>query len=109
MLFMFIHLKDKTNLFKNSINIISLFWILIHLYVSLKLAFSIDQLIILHVGIASIIIFANHYLEKKNPKYLKMIFLLGIIMSIIVTFTFLFSYNSIVQREIGRAPCRERV
>lgn len=74
-------------------------WVLMHIYAAIWLPFSLDELKILHLGLAMVIIFfpvlpgARHQMNRED-----MIYLVLCLIALVLTFYFFFDYGNMIER-----------
>lgn len=74
-------------------------WVLLHIYVAWGLPFSIDELKVLHVGLATSLIFFASFNQKDLRKVWASWLWLGLsLISLVITFYFFFDYENMVER-----------
>jgi TRAP transporter 4TM/12TM fusion protein len=91
-------------LLEKSINFFKVIWVLFHFYAIWALPLSINQMIVLHLGFATMFIFHTCYEQarkkephnSKNNKLMMIIWLLLFIFMFLVTMYFFFQYRDII-------------
>ncbi|MBW2305845.1 MAG: TRAP transporter fused permease subunit [Deltaproteobacteria bacterium] len=81
------------------LEIVCVSWILLHIYAIWRLPFSIDELKVLHLGLAATILFFASFIRKDTPKPWASWFWLGLaLISLVITFYFFMDYLNMVER-----------
>ena len=74
-------------------------WVLLHIYAAICIPFSLDELKILHLGLAMVIIFFPQLSRGRHPLNREDItYLLLCLSSLVLTFYFFFDYGNMIER-----------
>jgi TRAP transporter 4TM/12TM fusion protein len=90
---------EKNILFEKVLNIVCVAWVLLHIYVIWFLPFSIDQLKIVHLGFACVIVFSKYYLDRElSPKFFPRLCLFFAATILCLTIYFFLDYENMAGR-----------
>jgi TRAP transporter 4TM/12TM fusion protein len=89
----------RSAVFSEAFNALCVAWVLFHIYVILYLPISIDQLKVVHLGFACVIVFTKFYLDRTSVhKLYPKLILLAALLILGVTAYFFTDYENMAQR-----------
>jgi TRAP transporter 4TM/12TM fusion protein len=91
--------ESKAGWIRQALSALCAIWVVLHIYVAWFLPFSIDQLIILHVGIAGVIIFTNNFLKRRETnRVTSLVLVLFALLMMLATVYFYADYENMAGR-----------
>ncbi len=93
-------LSTESTWFERFLEIVCVAWILLHIYVTWRLPFSIDELKVLHLGLATTILFFASFINRKDiDKAWASWFWVGMaLISLVISLYFFVDYENMVER-----------
>jgi TRAP transporter 4TM/12TM fusion protein len=90
---------SKSSRFAKVIDVVCAAWMVMHVYAIWRLPFSIDEFKVLHLGVATSILFFRACIPKDSQKLWSSLLWMGLaFISLFTTFFFYFDYENMVER-----------